>query len=445
MTVLETFDKFMEDSDAATMFITGVAGTGKTTSLAQLIEHCKENDVIALTVAYTHKAVSVLRSKLPTYANTSTLHSYLKKRPGINDKANKVEHIDTNSQVGTPEAINVLFVDEFSMIGERDFLSISELQYDEDGRVKTKVVYIGDPNQLPPVKDQIAVTPKGKYWAKLTTIHRQAEDNPLVDTLIELNSYLNGVKPLPLKEHETLLRGYDLAQVYKKHMSENKSCVILAFTNARVQSLNSEIQGRSYAEPGDTLFSPTTKQLYTFGNKFETAKHDFVMSIKGDIIERKSKYKTLDTLESLGGVEFYEIFNSDGDVDFKAVVFGHGDYQTRLNELGETAVKANKAVEKHIKQAGFETDIKDWSKNNWGEPVARARAKAWKEYLTFKENVICLDFSHAMTVHKSQGSTYDIVCLDTDDISKCANNDYTLYLKLLYVGISRASEKVYTN
>lgn len=78
-------------------------------------------------------------------------------------------------------------------------------------------------------------------------------------------------------------------------------------------------------------------------------------------------------------------------------------------------------------------------------PLAKKRKNAWKYYLSFKSCVICLDFAHAMTVHKSQGSTYDTVYLDTEDIGKCSNYDYELYLKLMYVGISRAAQKVYTN
>jgi hypothetical protein len=86
-----------------------------------------------------------------------------------------------------------------------------------------------------------------------------------------------------------------------------------------------------------------------------------------------------------------------------------------------------------------------WASLNSHTKLARARAKAWRDYLTFKEYVICLDFPHAMTVHKSQGSTYNTVYLDSDDLYLCATRNFNLYLKLMYVAISRASNKVYTN
>ena len=59
---LEVFKKFLSDKEAGEMFITGVAGTGKTTSLKELLEYCNENRVEAIACAYTHKACNVLRN-----------------------------------------------------------------------------------------------------------------------------------------------------------------------------------------------------------------------------------------------------------------------------------------------------------------------------------------------------------------------------------------------
>ena len=58
---------------------------------------------------------------------------------------------------------------------------------------------------------------------------------------------------------------------------------------------------------------------------------------------------------------------------------------------------------------------------------------------------MCLDFDHARTIHKSQGSTFDVVAIDMDDLYKCAQRDPKMYLRLLYVAVSRAAKKVITN
>lgn len=436
MSVLIDFDKFLA-SEHHEMFITGVAGTGKTTSLAELLTECDARGIKAVTCAYTHQAVKVLRSKLPDTAETRTLHSFLKKRPTVNDKATKLQHVDGNSQMDAPDRVQVLFIDEFSMVGEKDYVDIADLQYDDEGEVIMKVVYIGDANQLPPVKDQQVVIPKGPHWTKLTKVHRQAHDNPLIDTLLAINDYINGGEPQPLGEHKTLIRGVDLVEAYSD-CDTNK--ILLAFTNERVESLNAAVQG--YTEPliGDTMFCPTLRKTYLLTDTANRFDIDTIKNIRGDELSLGSKYKTLETLMEMPAVQFFILENEDGYEEVRAAVFGHYAYLMASQALAKAAVEANQAIGHK-----FGEDPKEWAGQNWSHPMAKARSQAWKNYLSFKDNVVCLDFAHAMTVHKAQGSTYETVFLDIKDLGKCANNDYTLYLKLLYVGISRASERVFTN
>ncbi len=433
--MIEVFKKFLEDSEAHECFITGVAGTGKTTSLAQLIEYCKEQGKVAITTAYTHKAVGVLRSKLPENAAVCTLHSYLCKRPTINDHATKLEHVESNSQMSIPEKVDIVFIDEFSMIGERDYMSLMELVYNDDGDVITKLVFIGDPNQLPPVKDMQTIVPGGDYWIKLTKIYRQANDNKLIDTLLALNDFINGKKATPLVEHETFTRGQNIVELYKACKT---SKVLLAYTNQTVQSLNAEIQGRDHPLIGDILFSPTLRSTYTL----ETIdmQVDNIITIQGNILELGSRFKTLETLHNIEAVQFFTLQDENMNIAQRAVVFGHSNYIIAQQKLANEAVAINKKIEKE-----FKTEAKAWSKNNWGHELAKQRKSAWAQYLAFKDCVICIDFPHAMTIHKSQGSTYENVYLDMEDINRCADHDYQMYLKLLYVGISRASKNVWTN
>lgn len=433
--MIETFIKFLKDKEAAECYITGIAGTGKTTSLAQLISYCHEHNIKAITCAYTHKAVGILISKLPEYAETCTIHSFLTKRPTINEQATKIDHVDSNKQMGTPDKVGVLFIDEFSMIGERDYVDIAALQYDEDGNIVTKVVYIGDPNQLPPVKDQIVIVPGGDYWIKLTQVHRQANDNPLIDTLVNLNSYISGKKAVPLESHSNFIRDQDIVELYK---NDTKSKVLLAYTNAQVEYLNSLVEGKHSPSNGDYLFTPTLRKFYTLDHISPSA--DYILNIQHDVVLQDSKYKTLETLHEIEGILFYMLADEEGNLTQRPGVFGHDTYLQLQKKLANKAVMLNREIERKHNE-----DAKTWSHKNWSTDLAKKRQKAWKEYMSFKDCVICLDFAHAMTVHKSQGSTYENVYLDIQDIGKCADNDYSLYLKLLYVGISRASKTVYTN
>lgn len=436
--MIDIFIKFINDRDAQDMYITGVAGTGKTTSLAKLIEYCIENRINTVTCAYTHKACSVLRSKLPAQNDIHTirtLHSFLKKRPSINTDATKVEHVDGNVKAGLSDIVKIIFIDEFSQIGEKDYADILELQYDAEGELITKVVYIGDPNQLPPVKDMQTIEPKGDYIVRLDKIHRQSSENKLIDTLLTINDYINGDTAKPLEEHKTFVRGVDIID---KYTTTNVDKVILAFTNNRVQEINAQIQGRYTPEINDTLFSPTNRKVYTLNNIDDEAYG--IIKINGDMLELNSKYKTLETVHQLDNIKFYEVTDEENNNYMVAGIFGHGTFLDYGQSLANEAVEYNRQISKK-----FNVDPKVWCQQNWSNELAKLRNTAWKKYMSFKECVYCLDFNHAMTVHKSQGSTYNTVFLDTQDIGKCADSNYKLYLKLMYVGISRASNIVYTN
>ena len=91
------------------------------------------------------------------------------------------------------------------------------------------------------------------------------------------------------------------------------------------------------------------------------------------------------------------------------------------------------------------------------------RAAAWKEYYKFKEGCLLatnivrtngeilysrdLDYGFAQTVHKSQGSTYDNVMIDVNDIVYDKNGrpytDVVETNKRLYVALSRAKYKAF--
>jgi ATP-dependent exoDNAse (exonuclease V) alpha subunit len=49
--------------------------------------------------------------------------------------------------------------------------------------------------------------------------------------------------------------------------------------------------------------------------------------------------------------------------------------------------------------------------------------------------------AYAQTINKSQGSTYDRVFIDLDDLARCSSGDQLA--RMLYVGFSRARHQVF--
>lgn len=141
----------------------GYAGTGKTTLAKELAQQVKGSVLYA---TFTGKASLVLRNK--GCEGASTIHSLIYKVE-VNEKTgDAIFTLNADSDLADAA---LLIIDEVSMVGEelaKDLL-----------RFGKKVLVLGDPAQLPPVKDEgffINAAPD----IMLTEVHRQARDNPII-------------------------------------------------------------------------------------------------------------------------------------------------------------------------------------------------------------------------------------------------------------------------
>lgn len=443
MNALDMLKAFLKDEKAYEMFIEGRAGTGKTTTTGELVQYLIDEDIPYVVCAFTHKACSVLASKLPKGANIMTLHKWLKKRPGINEDALHHNHVSINYQQGKVERPVIALIDEFSQAGERDYLSILELQDVEDlegNPVKpVKALYIGDPYQLPPVGDMQTIRPKKPYHLILDKVHRTNRDD-IMNAMSMLIDAIKGGEPIPIEPSENIIRGINLVEVFKASANDK---AILAWTNKAVQELNAAIEGKTYPDPHDIIFSASIRHELEFLYEVEPR---FVTEIRGPLgpIPLGTKYQTLEFLLKQDYLKFMQVLDLELNEEYTiATVFGSNNYVRMFKQFRQEAVQINKEIANdHIKDD--ETPAQ-WARRNYQHSMAKERAIIWRKALTFNEAVLQTDFKHAMTVHKSQGSTYEEVYIDTEDLANCADKDFILYLKLFYVALSRASKKVFTN
>lgn len=145
------------------MRVFGYAGSGKTT-MAKEIAASVSGDVLYMT--FTGKAALVLRKK--GCAGACTIHSAIYKP----EEDPLTGHTEFKLNLDSPVAsAAMVVVDEVSMVGDdigRDLLSFG-----------TKVLVLGDPFQLPPIKGEGFFTAQ-QPDVTLTEIHRQAQDNPII-------------------------------------------------------------------------------------------------------------------------------------------------------------------------------------------------------------------------------------------------------------------------
>ena len=133
----------------------GAAGTGKTTLIAHILANSFAQKKIIFS-APTHKALSVLRSKLELNKTLKsqfmTVHKLLGLRRKIDDKGtiyfNDVdEDFINNEEFSNISKCNIIIIDEASMISSSIYQTIIT-KFANNRSVK--IIFVGDRNQLHP-------------------------------------------------------------------------------------------------------------------------------------------------------------------------------------------------------------------------------------------------------------------------------------------------------
>lgn len=143
----------------------GYAGTGKTTLARHLAEDIDGDVAFG---AYTGKAALVMRAR--GCEGASTIHSMIYRPRGGGSDEDDGPSFALNRD-GAAAKAELIVIDECSMVDEelgRDLLSFG-----------AKVLVLGDPAQLPPVKGGGFFT-EAEPDAMLTEVHRQAVDDPII-------------------------------------------------------------------------------------------------------------------------------------------------------------------------------------------------------------------------------------------------------------------------
>ena len=393
----EAFVGFLMDPAESVFVLAGYAGTGKSTLVNRLLTDLPAtlqtaklltNDDVDWTVALTattNKAADALRQI--TGQEVKTIQSLLNLRVKTNYKTKETSLIQNRS---TPIRNYIIFIDEAS------YIDIELLQYIESSTQDCKIIFIGDPAQLAPIKSSATpVFSSGYTQASLTEIVRQAEGNPIIDLATAFRNTVNGqpweqcfpdgqhIVHLPRQEFNQEILGEFTRPKWKHDDSK-----VLAWTNKTViefnKAINESVQGVPELQVGDTAVC----------NSFLKFKTGSVKTDETVTITRKSKAIEHDT------EGWMVVLNT---------------YYTVFLPVSLEAKKAR------LKQA--------------------RKDEKWQIVADISDNWADLRAAYACTINKSQGSTYDKVFIDLDDLKKCnsANN----LARLMYVAVSRARNQIF--
>lgn len=406
----EAFSEYKEWLESSDQFWTlkGYAGTGKTTLLDYFVHYATEefqsdekyskglNTVITAT---TNKAVKVLNSKVD-HNEFKTIHSLLNIRPKKKGRQEVFEQVNWNKD--DILKFDLVIIDECSMISEKLF----DIIEGEVGGSRTKVLFCGDPAQLPPINEDKSLCFQFQGF-ELTEVIRHSDIISHKAKTVRNQTSLVSINSL-IAEPEISYISLREAQKYFHNFNDNPDRArVLCWTNKTVKKWNKKLreadwearQGYVPETPfaaGDVIIAnevcenPKKKSFRGSGNKIL-----MLNSQEGKIIQVREEYDS---------------------------------WHLRVEKEG-----GGKVWLKRIKGEYYKT---------WKKTLDQfAAANNWKDFWQEKKKYHAIRHAYALTTHKSQGSTFEHVIIDPHDINK--NRKMKERNQLLYVAMTRAAKNVY--
>lgn len=436
--------------------LTGSAGTGKTTLMGAVLDSIKKSYDDKRAYFYrkhnvcicapTHKAKKVFRQKTE-WDNSETLQALLGLKLDVS-----LDDFDPNNPAFNPigdrkiKDYKLVIIDEASMVNTDLYITICDCAKNTG----TKVLFVGDPKQLNPVKEYTIspclMTPTNGYH--LTQIVRQSNTNPLVlllDILREdiennTNKYIQYIIDNPSQFNEKgegyeTIKSEEFAQrldvgFNSAEFKEDKNyCRYISWTNDSISKTNRYIREKilnttEVLQEGELILSYKTLAVDQF----------IVIMNSDDYI-----VKSIESLQdSSDGIKYWPVtlYCIDTDAISKVNIVQPGiDNYAIFIEVHEELLDVAKSKRTgrdwkayYLFRDSFVT-LEPIFTNKWGKTV-----------LVTKKD---LDYGYGITIHKSQGSTYNTVFVNGKDINKNSNNSERL--RLWYVALSRASNKAIIN
>ena len=403
---LDKFNMFLMDPVETVFVLEGYSGCGKSTLVRTLLDRLNGfqktarlinpgyKDYLPELTATTNKAAENL-AKI-TGMDVKTTQSFLGLRVDYNPRTNESRLI-ARPNFTAPEHV-LLFIDEASFV-DKDLL----------GQVFTrtknsKVVFIGDPAQLAPVKSiGTPVFSAGFSGAALTEVVRQpklegglADVHPIVAWSEKLRITVgtgNWTAFSPDGHHVCRLNRVDFNAAIEREFTRAdwryQDSKILGWTNKCVIGYNQYVRGLAKGDPHFQVDD------YAVCNSFlQSGK----MSIKTDQLVHITAIEP--------DCEYYGVAGNWVTVDYVVRAF-------QPKSLAEKNARNKKARNDEHFQLVNEIE------NSW----------------------IDLRGAYACTINKAQGSTFDAVFIDLDDVGRCNSGDQLA--RMLYVAVSRARNHVY--
>lgn len=426
--------------------IEGKAGTGKTTIAKEILKEFEDEQIYVAAVS--HKAKGVIKNSFGEDTRGKKFFSIasLLGLKGVNDNDTQTTKFQVGLKVplqDNPPAL--LVIDEASMITEDVLKKIIDINSSLSRPFQ--MLFLGDIGQIQPIRDdqsEFYRTHKdllnkksdifnSKHKSKLITRVRQGEANPILP-------YADYFWENSQKENPELNPTQHI--VRNNQITDNGS---LLFSNSEAEVLNSVIKSvKNAVENG--LTNHVKIVTYHVNEKTELNQkiHEALFGkdsdySKGDMLILNSPYDLPDvnaTMENSSEIQIKSI--QDTDVDEFGVhtlyLETNGTAYTRTgNEQKDCVIQVVSRNDIGLYNQKLQ-ELASLAKRQTNRALKK---QAWGDFWEYKGRYVDVDFGYAITAHKSQGSTYDIVVVDEKDIMGTTATSNQEKSELIYTALTR--------
>lgn len=398
--LLFELNKFWCDPNRQYFVLSGQAGVGKTTCMRFFKDLLKKQnpDIEICMSAPTNCAVKILSNSVADPDLTyKTIYSIL----GLRMQANgEVKELNDTGEDKISD-FDLVIIDEGSMVNTVliDYIKKKTALAD------TKIVFIGDKEQLPPVGEEVSpIWTMFRIDYELTEVMRH--QNSILDFVQSIRGNKKPVFQSPGSEVKIASEDDFVAQIQQTaragHFHSGKAKAI-AWRNVTVDFLNTLIRSNNEATQSDDRFVigdrlVVKEPIIGEGDRIVAAT-DEEADVIGVEIVRHMKYPTLKAWKVLMRMDCT------------------GSRVTTYVCHEESAEEFQRMLEE------FKTK------------------KRWDLFWKLKEAFGNVSYGYALTAHRSQGSSFEFTFVDAGDI--LLNRKVDERTKCLYVGCSRASKELW--
>lgn len=426
--------------------IEGKAGTGKTTIAKEILKEFEDEQIYVAAVS--HKAKGVIKNSFgeDTIGKKFFSIASLLGLKGVNDNDTQTTKFQTGLKVpllDNPPAL--LVIDEASMITEDVLKKIIDINSSLSRPFQ--MLFLGDIGQIQPIRDdqsEFYRTHKNllnkksdifnsKHKSKLITRVRQGEANPILPYADYF--WENSQKENPeLNPTQHIVRNNQITDkgslLFSNSEGEVLNSVIKAVKNAVEKGLTNHVKIVTYHVNEKTELNQKIHEAL-FGKDSDYS--------KGDMLILNSPYDLPDvnaTMENSSEIQIKGI--QDTDVDELGVhtlyLETNGTAYTRTgNEQKDCVIQVVSRNDIGLYNQKLQ-ELASQAKRQTNKVLKR---QAWKDFWEYKGRYADVDFGYAITAHKSQGSTYDIVVVDEKDIMGTSATSNQEKSELIYTALTR--------